>query len=199
MHEVDIRASTLPPPPDILRLIDDANARIDRFDEERHDQPLAGFVPSEFGPVYNVLNSLATTMSGGCFVEWGSGFGVVTMMAARLGFDAGGIEIQPDLVQASEELAHDHMIDVEFVSGSFVLSAAQGLLDDTDWPWLEPGGMDGHEALNVDPCDIDLVFAYPWPGEAHVIESIFDMICESGALLLTWNGGIEQTRLLRKT
>jgi len=198
MHEVDFQASTLPLPADIQRLIDDADKRIDELIEARLDRPLTGFVPCEFGPVYNVLKTLATTMDPRCFVEWGSGFGVVTMMAKRLGFDAAGIEIEPDLVQAAEELARDHKINAEFVSGSFVPRAAQSLIDEVDWPnWLECGGVDGHDLLDLDPRDVDLVFAYPWPGESHVIESIFDMICESGSMLLTWNG-IEEIRLLRK-
>ena len=38
-------------------------------------------------------------------LEWGSGLGVVTIMASRMGFEAYGIEAEPDLVEYSENFA----------------------------------------------------------------------------------------------
>jgi hypothetical protein len=54
--------------------------------------------------------------------------------------------------------------------------------------WLVPGGDDGHALLGREPDDWDVVFAYPWPGEEHVIERLFDRFAERGALLVTWRG-----------
>ena len=187
MKYLHVPASELPIPDDVSRLIDDASARIDDFVAIRIDHPLPAFVPCEFTAVYRVLRSLAASMQGGCFVEWGAGFGVVATLAAKLGFDARGIEIQPELVDAAKDLATDHGANVAFACGSFVPHEAQDLIDQTEWPsWLEAGGHDGHDDIEVDPRDIDLVFAFPWPGESHVIESIFERVCSPGARLLTW-------------
>ncbi|MCA9320090.1 MAG: hypothetical protein KDB53_05120, partial [Planctomycetes bacterium] len=89
-------------------------------------------------------------------------------------------------------------IEAEFAAGSFVPASAQFLLDNAEWPEnLACGGSDGHDALDIDPTDIDLVFVFPWPGEARVIESVFARICDPGAMLLMWER-VEGARLLRK-
>ncbi len=183
-------------PDHIKRLIEEARLRIDSFVEGRGDHPLAGFVPSDFDEVYDMLYRLAMDRDG-CFVEWGAGFGVATMLAASLGFDAQGIEIQADLVAEAERLAKDFEIDAEFVIASYVPAEAQELIDFTEGPdWLEPGGQNGHDLLDIDPADIDIVFAYPWPGESEVIEAIFERLCSPGALLFTWNN-LEGMKIMR--
>ncbi len=101
-------ASELPIPDDVLRLIDDAGDRIEDFIASHLDNPIPAFIPCEFTEVYRVLRSLTESMQGGCFVEWGAGFGVVATLAAKLGLNAYGIEIQPELVEAATELAVDH-------------------------------------------------------------------------------------------
>ena len=57
-------------------------------------------------------------LPGTLFCEWGSGFGVVTCLAAMLEFDASGIEIESDLVDAAEDLSADFGLAVEFMCGS---------------------------------------------------------------------------------
>ena len=198
MKYLPAETSDIPFPRDVEHLIADATRRIEAFVEGRLDNPIHGFVPSDFRGVYRVLHTLATDMRGSCFVEWGSGFGVVATLAAKLGFDAGGIEYHEELVEAAEDLARDHGVDIPFARGTFVPHDAQDLIDLTEWPsWLEGGGHDGHEDLAVDPRDIDLVFAFPWPGEGHVVEAIFDRICSPGALLLTW-ADMDGPTLVRK-
>src|SRR5689334_11361769 len=58
------------------------------------------FVPCDFAAAYRALAGLAGTnlARGPVFCEWGSGFGVVTGLAALLGFDACGIEAEGPLV-----------------------------------------------------------------------------------------------------
>ncbi len=182
-------------PDDVLHLIREANERIDVFVRSRGLGELSGFVPSDFKLVYRALLALSCENTG-AFVEWGSGFGVATLIAAKLGFDARGIEIQPELVVAAESLADDFEIDAEFVCASYVPAAAQDLLDTIDGPdWLEPGGQDGHDLLDLAPKDLDLVYAYPWPGEAWVIETLFSRMTCPSARLLTFNG-MEGMRLV---
>ena len=172
----------------VKNLIEEANRRIDSFVDDRGVHPLVGFVPSDFDEVYSALYAISRIREG-YFVEWGSGFGVATLLAAELGFEAGGIEIQADLVNEAERLAEDFEIDAEFIVGSYVPPDAQDLIDLTEGPeWLEHGGQDGHGLLDIDPMDIDVVFAYPWPGEAEVIEALFERLTSPGAILFTWNG-----------
>src|SRR5262245_50345847 len=80
------------------------------------------FVPSDHLCAFGALQALAESAlaPGGRFCEWGSGFGVVTCLAAMIGFDACGIEIEPELVDAARRLAEDFELSAEFVCGSFI-------------------------------------------------------------------------------
>ena len=190
-----------PQPPRVSLIHQEATRRIDEFLAGEMADKLPGFVPSDFEEVAKVLTSLARSNlpNGKIFVEWGSGFGVAALMAAELGFEAYGIEFEHALVTEAEKLAKDFEVDVEFALGSFVPRGAQDLIDFGEGPeWLKFGGFDGHDDLELDPADVDVVFAYPWPGEAEVLKEIFDRISDVGALLLTWNG-IDGIELHRKT
>ena len=58
------------------------------------------YVPSEPAQVYAALHYVSEQglAIGETFLEWGSGFGVATGLAAQLGYAASGIEVQADLV-----------------------------------------------------------------------------------------------------
>src|SRR5205085_9980642 len=75
---------------------------------------------------YGVLNGLTVSgiPTGSLFCEWGSGFGVVACLAAFLEFDASGIEIEGELVDAARQLADDFDLPVEFIHGSFIPKGA---------------------------------------------------------------------------
>jgi hypothetical protein len=47
------------------------------------------------------------------------------------------------------------------------------------------------------PDDFDIIFAYPWPDEAQVVDDLFDRYAAAGAVLLTYEGGAD-FRLRRK-
>jgi len=181
-------------------LLRESDARIDRFISERIDAPLPGFVPSDFVEVYSALKALRTgyLTTGDMFCEWGSGFGVAASLAAMLRFNAYGIEIQEDLVRAARSLAEDFNLSVQFFHGSFIPPGGEAITDTVDeFSWLEPGGLCAQEEMGLDPDDFDVIFAYPWPGEAHVIEALFEEYAAVGALLLTYNG-LEDIKLFRK-
>src|SRR5579885_3294362 len=99
-------------PADVRALLREADRRIERFQRDCH---VPGFVPSDFAGAYRVLRALqeADAAPGGLFCEWGSGFGVVACLAALLGYDAHGIEIEGELVDAARELAADFDLPVE--------------------------------------------------------------------------------------
>ncbi|HBJ34149.1 MAG TPA: hypothetical protein DDZ51_05175, partial [Planctomycetaceae bacterium] len=88
------------------------------WDEHENEPAFEGYVGSDFFAAWTVLKSLRGR--GSTFLEWGSGLGVVAIMASRMGFDAAGIEIQPELVDLAQSLAKRYSADVDFVCGSFV-------------------------------------------------------------------------------
>jgi predicted O-methyltransferase YrrM len=197
--EIDLLMSEDALPMNVARLLSDARHYVAQLEDETRAS-IPAFVPSDFGLVYRALSAInaSSLAAGRRFIEWGSGVGVVTCLAALVGFDAVGIEIEPRLVEMAEELARKQGIAAEFAVGSFVPHGAQPRVDwSCDVAWLALGGADGYAALELDPDDFDLVFAYPWPGEEQVIFDLYSDTAAVGALLLTYHG-LEGLRLQRK-
>jgi hypothetical protein len=200
LKTLDITVTLDTIPPEAARFIDDAQSRIDDFFESRRSSPVPGFVPSDFSYVYCALETIQSKhiAPGDAFCEWGSGFGVVASLAAMLGFEACGIEIDEDLVTEAESLADDHDITVEFARGTFIPQHAEHHTDHAnEQAWLSLGGADGYDQIGMDPNDFDLIFAYPWPGEEDTIYKIFDACAAVGAVLITYHG-IDDVSIRRK-
>ncbi len=190
-------------PSDIRDFIAEANQRVTKFMDAR-PKPLVGFYPSCFETVYRALREISTRRltAGNAFCEWGSGFGVTASMASKLGFEAYGIEIDPELCDVSRELAKQFDISVKFITGSFIPQGSDRLIDRAYENFqgdlmLDPHTDDTYEEIGMDVCDFDLIFAYPWPKDAKLTGSLFDKFASSDALLLTYNG-LESVRLQRK-
>lgn len=196
LSELDIEPIDTPLPPRVAEFLREADQRIDRF---RFDHVLPGFVPSDFPNVYRTLDALlkGRVAPGRVFCEWGSGFGVVTCLASMLGYDACGIEIEPELVVAARELAADFGVNVEFVEGSFILDDEDELPEADSMSWTRFDGANGFEELGLDPEDFDVVFAYPWPGEERRLRQLFDNHAAVGAVLVSYHGQ-EGLRVARK-
>ncbi len=180
--------------------IADAQTRIEAFIQSRLNEPIHSFVPSDFPLAYGALRHVAEKRlaPGPLFCEWGSGAGVVTCLAAMLGFEACGIEVESDLVDLAVRLARHHHVRAGFCQGNFVPHEGQAIAAQTEeFEWLAVGGRDPYAEMDMEIADFDLVFAYPWPGEERVIERLFDRFAANGALLMTYNGH-EGVRLFRK-
>src|SRR5262249_45626930 len=129
-------------PGDVRRFLREAERRIKRFQLQR---PAPAFVPSDFGRVYSVLRAVAAAnlAPGTLFCEWGSGFAVVACLATLLDFDACGVEIEAELVDAARALAADFGLAVEFVQGSFIPRGGAACVEaGGEFAWLttDPGG-----------------------------------------------------------
>src|SRR5438874_514368 len=123
-------------PADVLAFLREADRRIERFQRDCH---VPGFVPSDFVGAYGILRALAASdlAPGNQFCEWGSGFGVIACLAAMLDFDAHGIEIESELVDAARRLAADFDLPVEFICGSFIpRGSAVGRSASVEHAWL---------------------------------------------------------------
>jgi len=188
-------------PRDVAEFLDEANDRIRRYVEERKVR-VSGFVPSDFEPVFQALHAVAEDglACGDVFCEWGSGFGVVAMLAELLEFQTYGIEIEDSLVVGARQLAEEFDLPVDFVTGSFVPEGGERIVDElcsgTD-SWLTGESDDAYQELGLSPNDFDVIYAFPWPGEENVIAGLFDEFCAVGSLLLTFDH-LEGVRARRK-
>jgi hypothetical protein len=188
LRDVDIPCTGTPPPGDVNRLLRVADGRIERF--LLHAR-VPGFVPSDYVAAYGVLRALAESpvLRGRQFCEWGSGFGVVTCLAALTEFDACGIEIEGELVEQARQLAADFELPTEFVRGSFIPRGAERrVVTAGEYSWLTTDGDYAYDDLGLSPADMDLVFAYPWPDEEAVTADLFERYAGPGALLATYHG-----------
>ena len=160
-------------------------------------QPPGGFFPGDYSGAYAALRSILESglAPGKCFCEWGSGTGVITLLAASLGFAAHGIEVQPEFVEFARSL--ETADGAVFACGTFVPDGLASTLPRPDHPsFLDNDGEDGHVQLELDPAHVDVVYCYPWPGDEQAVDAVFEAIAREGALLLTDDG--EGFQLKRK-
>lgn len=155
---------------------------------ERHHATLAfhGYVSADYPTVYASLARLRGNVSS--VLEWGSGLGIVTIMASRLGFEAYGIEAEPGLLVHSERLAEAYGPNARFAQGSFIP-------DDFDWNptngdvvyRTDIDAASAYEELDMELQDFDLVYAYPWPEEHTLYHNIMRQYARRDAMLLTYD------------
>ena len=121
------------------------------------------------------------------FLEWGSGLGVVTIMASRLGFQAYGIENEPELVDHAHAFGERYAPAARFVCGNFFPS---------QFEW-NPGKGEievrtalhsaaAYEKMGRKLSDFDLVYAYPWPEEHELYRNVMREFGGPDSLFLTY-------------
>jgi hypothetical protein len=184
----------------VAAFLQEAERRIEDFGDLYR---FPGFVPSDYSQVYHALRQIASegTATGNIFCEWGSGFGVVTCLAAFTGFRAWGIEIEPVLVDAARVLATDFGLDVNYLCDSYLPRGSCEYFDDSE-PSLylvaRPGEVQEHWGLS--PDDFDVTFAYPGPDDDSAIAELFGRFGSTGAVLLTYHGrdGLRLRRKVRR-
>ncbi len=154
-----------------------------------------GYVSADYAAILAKLLELRTHAT--TFLEWGSGLGVVAIMASRLGFDAYGIEVEPQLVDFSMRLAEKYNASATFVTGSFIPADFE--------PRLEAGDefhrtivdeSSAYEELGMELRDFELVYAFPWPEELPVFRSMIRRCGANNTLFLRYDvrEGLSLTR-----
>ncbi|HUG39322.1 MAG TPA: hypothetical protein VMM12_02500 [Longimicrobiales bacterium] len=136
----------------------------ERFDTEVRRRDFHPFVAADYDVVLDALIPLRAP--GLRFLEWGSATGVITIMADLLGFEACGIEIDPQLVEQARALARRTGSRARFTAGSFL---------PTGYRWRDGrgdsrlgtigSGDSGYLQLGLPLEEFHLVFGYPWAGE----------------------------------
>ncbi|MFL5341588.1 MAG: class I SAM-dependent methyltransferase, partial [Gemmataceae bacterium] len=117
--------------------------------------------------------------------------------AALLEFDAYGIEISSELVEAARELADDFDLPAEFIHGSFIPPDTPVQLERNRFSWLATDGHPVRNETDLGPDDFNVIFAYPWPDEETALADLFDCHAMPGAVLLSYHGDSD-LRLRRK-
>lgn len=103
------------------------------------------------------------------FCEWGSGLGLVTMLASVLGMPATGIEIEEELVDLAQDFSQQFALPATFINASI-------------YPDESPD-------LSINYKDVELFFAYPWPDEIAPMLALFKKVAVAGAILVVYHGG----------
>jgi len=195
--DIDLAVNGAALPADVSAFLREAERRIERF---QRDCRVPAFVPSDHAGAYRVLRALAESGAapGSLFCEWGSGFGVVACLAALLDFDAHGIEIEADLVEAARALAGDFDLPVEMVCGSFIPAGSEVRLSgEAAFSWLTTSAGRTDDETGLGPADFDVIFAFPWPDEEQVIATLFDRHASPGTVLVTYHE-VQAFRVRRK-
>jgi len=155
----------------------------DRFTEELGLERFHPFVAADYEVVLEAL--LRHRGPGLRFLEWGSATGVITVMADLLGFEAYGIELDPDLVATARDLARKFDSRAQFAAASFFPEGYRWRATDGDDRTGTLGtGPSGYLALGHSLDEFDVVFAYGWDGEEPVMLDVMKRYGRPDALLL---------------
>lgn len=202
LQAIDYEASSshspdLPEP--FAALIADADARWDAFWAQNLNKRYPRYVASEPAQVYAALqyvreNGLAP---GDRFVEWGSGFGVASHLAALLGYEATGIEIEAGLVVIAEALAETHQTGARFILSSYIPTGyltyehigGTDLVPDDSFGYKP--GPPRYEDMDSPLDEVDVFFVYPWPGEQEMMLKLFESVASEDAILIAYYGDQE--------
>ena len=198
--QIPSSVDTTPIPTELAARITSARNEIEAF-QDRWDCPqIEQFVAADYPLVYQCLNWTlqSQTLLGQRFLEWGSGFSIVSAIAAEMGLNAFGIEAERDLLAMGRKTIQTWNVSVELVEGNFLPPGAALLADDPMLPSLSHEVADGYAKIGLELDDFAMVYAYPWPGEDDFHEFVFDRYAASGALLMLFCGP-NDVRLWRKT
>lgn len=171
----------------LASLREEGRAIWNRFDSEVRQLRFHPFVAADYERVFRAL--LALRGPDLRFLEWGSATGVITIMADLLGFEAYGIELDPDLVDISRRLAARSDSGALFAVGSFLPDGYDWKSDTGDRRLGTIGrGASGYPSLGRSLEDFDLVFAFPWDGEQPIMLDLMRRRGGSDASLLLYHG-----------
>ena len=198
IEEIEIDFSKEQVPPQIESVIAESDKRIDAFFAAGENKRTPKYVPSDPVLFYKVLSSITRNdlPLGKVFCEWGSGFGVCTCIAAMLGYESFGLEINPKLAGYSREMAEDLGIPAQILETSYLPEGYESysgiggeyLIQDDKLDSREDHTISEltYEGMDREIAEIDVFFAYPWPMEQEFMHELFGEIAVEGAILICY-------------
>ena len=185
----------------MARLIETCSRGWERFFADYDDDQAPRFVPSVPERVWAVLEEVTTRKlpPTRVFCEWGSGFGTATCLAALLGYEAYGLEIDEELVRLSRAIARRLGIPVTMLCTSFLPAGYAASAGGASAALVTPASVSTHHdttetraplryaGMESAIADIGLFFAYPWPEEHALIRQLFEAVARVGALLVVYH------------
>ena len=158
-------------------------AIFEEFDRTVREPGFHPFVAADYDAVRAAL--LRLRAPGRRFLEWGSATGIITIMADLMGYDACGIELDPSLVATAQDVAARHGSHARFVVGSFLPEGYRWQTRGGDARTGTIGeGPSGYLQLGRALEDFDVVFGYPWDGEAPLMQDLMQRYGRHDALLM---------------
>ena len=201
LQEIELRLDRdTPVPAEVAAFVAEADRRVDELFATERNRQVPRYLPSDAMLFHCGLAELGGRglVPGDVFCEWGSGFGIATGIAALLGYHAYGIEIESELVERSEALASDLGIGSTLIHGSYIPYGFEGYTGIGGDELLEPEALTFgvgvqptppvYEGMPVAISEIDLIYAYPWPGEQEFILNLFERLAGDGSVLLAYFG-----------
>jgi hypothetical protein len=194
----------------VARLIATCSRGWERFFAD-HDDQAPRFVPSVPERVFAVLEEVTRRQlpPTRVFCEWGSGFGTATCLAALLGYEACGLEIDEELVRRSRALVRRLGIRVTMLCTSFLPAGYAASVGGDGAALVTPASERDHhdtaaargplryDGMEIAIADIGVFFAYPWPEERVLMQELFEAVAREGALLVVYHTDTD-IRVLRK-
>ena len=199
IKQIDYEAVSPEVPEPMASLIQDADDRWEKFRAQKLNKRYPRYVASEPAQVCAALKHVRDEglALGKRFIEWGSGFGVATSLAAQLGFEATGIELEDNLVEIAESLAEKHQTGAEFIATTYIpegyisydhVGGSDIVPDESFGHQAEPPRYDG---MDIELDEVDIFFVYPWPGEQEMLLKLFESIAREDAILIAYYGDQE--------
>lgn len=190
-------------PGKVADLIAEADRRCDDFFAAGLGRRYPRYIPSDPAIVHAAMACLKESgdLDGNVFCEWGCGFAVATCMAALIGYEAYGIEIEPELADLADELAADLDIPARILCTSYLPEGYEECDGVGGKDLLPPeattSGSRGPDTTpsyeGLDPTEVDVFFVYPWPGQEELMMDLFEITSSEDAILLIYLGDREIT------
>lgn len=155
----------------------------------RKNKLLKEFVPFYGNCTVKFLESLAKNYGRRSFIDLGCGDGRNVFIASYLGFDACGVDINPNLIRLCNEHLNQFKeqgldLDCNFSTGNFIpYNLRQKLRKKKQEEHVILAGKDAFKDLDRKLEEMDILFIYPWAEQVPIVFDIFKNYTKKDALL----------------